>query len=401
MVIFRGKQRIFCAPEKEGLLFIKDEVSRFYPWEKGDGDEAGRLLSRAVREGLRGEMTLLLTLPETRYTEKRLPDMSASDLAETMRWEEDRLFPGKGPYLSGWSVISHTPEGYRLFAAGCPEEILRPWAEAAEKKGISLRAVPPTEAGPVLLVGRDGCTVVEPDGSRLHFSFDEGEDFQSFSEGTDCMPVPLADCGEEEWRAAREHFFPSGPGSREEALVSLSARIREKPGISIVLARKTAFHKETVIFRAAQGACAVLFAACIVLGANAYMMRKDFIAEEARAVSLESARRAMDAERKARAEKEAEKKERKAFIDADPLWEGRLLSLAEALPPGTALKEIETDGGKTRVTGTAAERNRVGELRSRLEAAWQMDCRTESVRKATGLPYYEFTIFCEKRKENL
>ena len=56
------------------------------------------------------------------------------------------------------------------------------------------------------------------------------------------MPVPLADCGEEEWRAAREHFFPSGPGSREEALVSLSARIREKPGISIVLARKTAFH---------------------------------------------------------------------------------------------------------------------------------------------------------------
>ena len=62
------------------------------------------------------------------------------------------------------------------------------------------------------------------------------------------MPVPLADCGEEKWQAAREHFFPSGPESREEALVSLSARIREKPGISIVLARKTAFRKETVIF---------------------------------------------------------------------------------------------------------------------------------------------------------
>ena len=202
------------------------------------------------------------------------------------------------------------------------------------------------------------------------------------------MPVPLADCGEEEWQAAREHFFPSGPESREEALVLLSARVREKPGISIVLARKTAFHKETIIFRAAQGACAVLFAACVVLGANAYMnaymMRKDFIAEEARAVSLESARRAMDAERKARAEKEAEKKERKAFIDADPLWEGRLLSLAEALPPGTALKEIETDGGKTRVTGTAAERNRVGELRSQQSGGTSEPPRSGM---ADGLPH--------------
>lgn len=389
-----------CVPVAEGAYFASEddpEGGRFCVSPDG-GAEA--LLRRGAEAGFAQRRVMLaVNGAELRMESRRFPDMTEDELAETLVWEEDRLFPSSVPLRMDWIALSHSPDGWAVAAAACPAPVLGEWRDAARRAGRRLcRAAPPLprEGETLLLVGRAQAMALFFEEGLLRKRRLEPDEAAELPEGwTAC---PAADCTEDDWARFRA-ACPAMP-SREAAVRAVAARLPSAPlNLAFPEDRDQPFFcRANRWLRLSQAACLLFAAAAVVSGLHYAGAEQALAAEETRAVSLTEEWRALSGWRKARAAADAARAEGRAFIEADPHWETRLLYLADVLPPGLSLRSISSEGGAVRVEGAALQSALVPDFQSRLAAAWGMDCRIESLRRDKALPCERFVLLCRPRE---
>lgn len=409
-MVIRKKRKgraVLCVPAEGGAYFAEaaGEVIGREAFFAG-GDPAA-LVARAVREGFRGpRLFLALTLPGLRVEARRFPDMTEEELGETLRWEQDRLFRSAEPLAMDWKAIAHSPEGWETCATACEEEAFGRWADGARAAGWRVaRAAPllPSEGEQVVFVGRKECLMLARSGGLAKRRFRAGEEESALplltGEETPLAAVPMADCGREDWAACLAAGLPFPP--YEEALRGAALRLLRPPLLDLSRPAdrdRPFFCRENRTLRLAQGACAVLLLALVGCTAGYLYEERALAAEETRAAALTDAWRSLSAARKARAAAAAARREGRAFVAGDPAWDHRLLSLAESLPPGVAVRALSVSKGAVRLEGTSASSAAVTELAGRLAAAWGLSCRVETVRREAGLPFSQFVIAAEAKE---
>lgn len=404
----KNGKRLLCVPGAERVWFaaldrntVQDEF--FLPFSQGTAP-AALFREAAARCPAAGRVRLAMTFPDLRAESRRFPAMTKDELAETLRWEADRLFRTDAPLAMDWTAVSRGPDGWDVTAAACEEDVLRPWAEGARAAGLRLsEAVPPIPDADecLLLVGRRRGTALYREGGGLakrRFDAGTAPELSAFlaERGLTAALLPLADCGEEDWTALAGAAFPDGP-EYDKALRAWARRLAGPPAMNLAFPEgrdQPFFSRRTRWLRLAQGLCLAFALAALCFGASWVRAGQALAAEETRAAGLTEAWRAMTAAQKADAACRAVREEGRAFIGSDPHWEQKLLSLSEALPAGVTLRKITADGGRIRLEGAAAESRAVPEFQSRLAAAWETPCRVESLRREAGLPFVRFALLC-------
>lgn len=162
-------------PLRRGPLFT-DTVdgkllrNRFFP--AAPEEDRSALFLRAASQGFAGKQILLCAaLPGLRLESRRFPDMTKEELAETMRWESDRIFRTDAPLSMDWTATAHEPDRWDILAAACTEEELRRWTEPAGQAGrrIVCAAVPSPKRkrnASSLSARRISCCSVSPTAGR-------------------------------------------------------------------------------------------------------------------------------------------------------------------------------------------------------------------------------------------
>lgn len=146
------KQKIVTviAPYPDGLWAADIRDGKFLrkvfiPWNgKADEDGAAEMLRLLNGQGFsRRNLILAVNGADLRIQSRRFPDMTEQELAESMVWEEDRLFRLPGPVSMAWEKLSSGFSGCEVLMAGAMREKIFFWEKAARRAGKRIiRAVP-------------------------------------------------------------------------------------------------------------------------------------------------------------------------------------------------------------------------------------------------------------------
>lgn len=107
------------------------------------------------------EIILIYNSPDLHTACRTFPAMTEEELAETMYWEQDRIFGVREDLRLAWKAISKDSTGWTVSLAGVREESVACWQSAAEKAGRKIiRCIPvtavefPRARRPLYLYGR-------------------------------------------------------------------------------------------------------------------------------------------------------------------------------------------------------------------------------------------------------
>ena len=107
------------------------------------------------------EINLIYNSPDLHAACRTFPTMTEEELAETMYWEQDRIFGVREDLRLTWKAISKDSTGWTVSLAGVREESMACWQSAAEKAGRKItRCIPvtavelPRPRRPLYLYGR-------------------------------------------------------------------------------------------------------------------------------------------------------------------------------------------------------------------------------------------------------
>lgn len=107
------------------------------------------------------EINLIYNSPDLHTACRTFPAMTEEELAETMYWEQDRIFGVREDLRLAWKAISKDSTGWTVSLAGVREESVACWQSAAEKAGRKIiRCIPvtavefPRARRPLYLYGR-------------------------------------------------------------------------------------------------------------------------------------------------------------------------------------------------------------------------------------------------------
>ena len=107
------------------------------------------------------EIILIYNSPDLHAACRTFPAMTEEELAETMYWEQDRIFGVREDLRLTWKAISKDSTGWTVSLAGVREESVACWQSAAEKAGRKIiRCIPvtavelPRARRPLYLYGR-------------------------------------------------------------------------------------------------------------------------------------------------------------------------------------------------------------------------------------------------------
>lgn len=107
------------------------------------------------------EINLIYNSPDLHTACRTFPAMTEEELAETMYWEQDRIFGVREDLRLAWKAISKDSTGWTVSLAGVREESVACWQSAAEKAGRKIiRCIPvtavefPRPRRPLYLYGR-------------------------------------------------------------------------------------------------------------------------------------------------------------------------------------------------------------------------------------------------------
>lgn len=107
------------------------------------------------------EINLIYNSPDLHAACRTFPTMTEEELAETMYWEQDRIFGVREDLRLTWKAISKDSAGWTVSLAGVREESVACWQSAAEKAGRKItRCIPvtavelPRPRRPLYLYGR-------------------------------------------------------------------------------------------------------------------------------------------------------------------------------------------------------------------------------------------------------
>ena len=146
------KQKIVTviAPYPDGLWAADIRDGKFLrkvfiPWNgPADEDGAAEMLRLLSAQGFsRRNLILAVNGADLRIQSRRFPDMTEQELAESMVWEEDRMFRLPGPVSMAWEKLSSGFSGCEVLMAGAMKEKIFFWEKAARRAGKRIiRAVP-------------------------------------------------------------------------------------------------------------------------------------------------------------------------------------------------------------------------------------------------------------------
>lgn len=387
---------------------------------------------RLEAEGLtRKNVVLLVNFPKLRLLRRKYPAMTKEELEETMYWEEDRLFRTEEPLSLGYEIMDSGPEGWDVHVEAVPKETLALFEKGARDGGKEISSAIPVTAVPL----EDGCFALYGRRRSAILTFRKGKIMESRilrredqgkaalfldhvketwgAGGGKSYFLPMADCGEEErtfWKDwLRKDLAEAG---NPEALAFVDSPFREGPSLWQDLAplwpaldraalelplsekRKPFLSEETKYLRLAEGAC-LLGVLCLLASGGQLLSGAADLGNRRE----ESRRLAPQKEEMVQAEQDR-KRERdlqdllKELDRQDGKWERRLVSLAESLPPGIVISEIEGKEGAMGIRGTAQSYDALRHFQETLsqgqKGVWQGGKKQKNT--ATGLIDFHISI---------
>lgn len=148
--------RLWLAEMEKGKYFVKK--SAMLP--KITEESLAEAFSSFNGIGER-EIILIYNSPDLHTACRTFPAMTEEELAETMYWEQDRIFGVREDLRLAWKAISKDSTGWTVSLAGVREESVACWQSAAEKAGRKIiRCIPvtavefPRARRPLYLYGR-------------------------------------------------------------------------------------------------------------------------------------------------------------------------------------------------------------------------------------------------------
>ena len=107
------------------------------------------------------EIILIYNSSDLHTVCRTFPAMTEEELAETMYWEQDRIFGVREDLRLSWKALSEDVTGWTVSLAGVREDSVACWQSAAEKTGRKItRCIPvtavelPRERRPLYLYGK-------------------------------------------------------------------------------------------------------------------------------------------------------------------------------------------------------------------------------------------------------
>lgn len=155
-VVMAAAGRLWLAEMEKGKYLVKKSAALPKITEESLAEAFSSLSGIGERE-----IILIYNSPDLHTACRTFPAMSEEELAETMYWEQDRIFGVREDLRLSWKALSEDVTGWTVSLAGVREESVACWQSAAEKAGRKItRCIPvtavelPRPRRPLYLYGR-------------------------------------------------------------------------------------------------------------------------------------------------------------------------------------------------------------------------------------------------------
>lgn len=155
-VVMAAAGRLWLAEMEKGKYLVKKSAALPKITEESLAEAFSSLSGIGERE-----IILIYNSPDLHTACRTFPAMAEEELAETMYWEQDRIFGVREDLRLSWKALSEDVTGWTVSLAGVREESVACWQSAAEKAGRKItRCIPvtavelPRPRRPLYLYGR-------------------------------------------------------------------------------------------------------------------------------------------------------------------------------------------------------------------------------------------------------
>lgn len=155
-VVMAAAGRLWLAEMEKGKYLVKKSAALPKITEESLAEAFSSLSGIGERE-----IILIYNSPDLHTACRTFPAMTEEELAETMYWEQDRIFGVREDLRLSWKALSEDAAGWTVSLAGVREDSVACWQSAAEKAGRKItRCIPvtavelPRERRPLYLYGK-------------------------------------------------------------------------------------------------------------------------------------------------------------------------------------------------------------------------------------------------------
>lgn len=139
-VVMAAAGRLWLAEMEKGKYLVKKSAALPKITEESLAEAFSSLSGIGERE-----IILIYNSPDLHTACRTFPAMAEEELAETMYWEQDRIFGVREDLRLSWKAISEDVTGWTVSLAGVREDSVACWQSAAEKAGRKItRCIPVT-----------------------------------------------------------------------------------------------------------------------------------------------------------------------------------------------------------------------------------------------------------------
>lgn len=129
-VVMAAAGRLWLAEMEKGKYLVKKSAALPKITEESLAEAFSSLSGIGERE-----IILIYNSPDLHTACRTFPAMAEEELAETMYWEQDRIFGVREDLRLSWKAISKDFTGWTVSLAGVREDSVACWQSAAEKRG--------------------------------------------------------------------------------------------------------------------------------------------------------------------------------------------------------------------------------------------------------------------------
>ena len=155
-VVMAAAGRLWLAEMEKGKYLVKKSVALPKITEESLAEAFSSLNGIGERE-----IILIYNSSDLHTACRTFPAMTEEELAETMYWEQDRIFGVREDLRLSWKALLEDVAGWTVSLAGVREDSVACWQSAAEKAGRKItRCIPVTavellrERRPLYLYGK-------------------------------------------------------------------------------------------------------------------------------------------------------------------------------------------------------------------------------------------------------
>ena len=155
-VVMAAAGRLWLAEMEKGKYLVKKSAALPKITEESLAEAFSSLSGIGERE-----IILIYNSPDLYTACRTFPAMTEEELAETMYWEQDRIFGVREDLRLSWKALLEDAAGWTVSLAGVREDSVACWQSAAEKAGRKItRCIPvtavelPRERQPLYLYGK-------------------------------------------------------------------------------------------------------------------------------------------------------------------------------------------------------------------------------------------------------